>query len=202
MYLNTTKDILLAMGSNTNKKSAEEAVMALGLPAKSPLPLHTDELGWDLAPFKPPVPLMPSYARGNEGWVVETPKVANGVIAIKQLARAFGLVEGETLSGSLLPNQQAVILRPEDIRLSEETGLTSGMVDDFDVTIGDRYRVRLPASVASTLNLVKKDERLLIFGRYVEVQGAKPREAKRHPVFFLFNPLKFVPEDLEDEISW
>jgi hypothetical protein len=200
--LNTDKVILVHVAGKTSKMSADDAVKALGLPVKSPQPVHTDDLGWDVAPFKPPIPLMPSYARGNEGWVVETPKSANGVIAIKQLARAFGLVEGELLSGTLLPNQQAVILRPSDVILKGETGLTSEMVDDFTLTLGDRYRLRLPASVASTLNLLSKDERLLIFGRYVHVSGKTAGKLKKYPVFFLFNPLKFVPENLEDEISW
>ncbi len=178
--------------------------MGLGLPIRTPQSPFQDLLGWDEAPFKPPIPLMPHYVRDIQSWALDAPKFNSGVISIKYLAEKLNWSTTERLSGTLLPNQQAVILRPYDIILRDGTNRHAGSVDDFEIELMTRYRLRLPPSVASTLNLVAENERLIAFARQLPFVKNRRGEKTTSPisVLYLFNPLKFIPDGLEKEIQW
>jgi hypothetical protein len=110
--------------------TAETLVKAFKLPKSSPPRVHSDLWGFDEAPFKPPVPLMPQYLRGAENWVVDTPRLSRGYVSVKRVVSSLDISDRERFSGTLLPNQQVVILRPYDLRVEQDTGLIAEMVDD------------------------------------------------------------------------
>lgn len=188
-----------------NKVTAETLVKAFKLPKMSPQRVHSDLWGFDEAPFKPPIPLMPQYLRGAENWIVDTPRLSRGYVSIKRVASNLDMSSGERFSGTLLPNQQVVILRPYDLRVEQDTGLIAEMVDDFTTHIDARFRLHLPKSVVSTLNLVSTNEFVLLYGQKFQFTNGMVKRAsgeKNIPILYLFNPSKFRPEGLEDELTW
>ena len=188
-----------------SNRTAEQLVKALQLPNSTPQKVNTDPLGWEEAPFRPPVPLMPQYVKGDESWVVDTPRITKGLITLKRIAQVLGIDPLEILSGTLLPNQQAVILRPYDIRVEGATGLTAQMVDDFSTSFDKRYRLNLPKGALSTLNLINENEIVMVFGQKYQYSHHKVRRgsgAKSIPLLYLFNPIRFVPDGLERNLTW
>lgn len=188
-----------------NKVTAESLVKAFKLPKKSPERVFSDLWGFDEAPFKPPVPLMPQYLRGAENWVVDTPRLSRGYVSVKRLVDSLKIDQGERFSGTLLPNQQVVILRPYDLRVEQDSGLIAEMVDDFTTSIDRRFRLHLPKAVVATLNLTRKQEFVLIYGQslqHVKHLAKRATGARNVPILYLFNPSKFRPDGLEDELTW
>jgi len=149
---------------------------------------------------------MPQYVRDWQMWSVDTPKMSNWVIPMKRIATTLGLHWKDQLSGTLLPKQQAVILRPHDVLLEGGSGLTADMVDDFSVEFDSRYRLRLPMSIKATLNLVSPNDTILVYGRNMDSINYKGKRRgsgqKGLPILYFFNYLQFAPEDLEKELNW
>lgn len=144
------------------------------------------------APARLRAPLLDPQNLGTV--LVDAPRITDGMVNLARIGSALGWEPGQWISGALVPDRNAVVLRAADLVMRGPefggTNATAEMVDAWQGMVESRTRLRLGALLAC-LGLPRDKAQVLAFGFQGPPWGV-----------LLVNPVEVEPVEWRQWATW
>ena len=193
------------------EKGAADSFLRLLPPPFSMALLSAEEedeiYGWKSTDdIKVRIPQQPRRLFGE--YVIDAPRINDGMISLGKIAASLGWFEREKISFTMFPDKFSVIGRPADAIMSDGTNRTVAIQDHLQLRTDAKQRLRLPPGILMALGLKENDDQVLIWGSRFQNELNSPRmRAKRgggggvwH--FLMVNPYEHNSLDWEGWLEW